>query len=247
MFLDELSRILRLRVPADQLVKLAQEETQKIILAEEELERQRIIALHKRYSGSDVLEEKRSVQNFSDEETVDLSVAHKDHKIWDRSGRGLIVTSSNAEPTNTKIAFNGVAEPRYRVRQGGIRADFNEIYLTNTAQPGGKFTFVVALYAESTIDMEASPIASTPHMYSVTMTLADTDYKIEIPAGTKAIYAILTDGAAFSIGVGESTKKTFVPANTPYKKENLDLHPDYTTLYFMSGVESKIATVRAWT
>ena len=245
MFLDTLEEIFGLKIPDHRKLELAERETDRIRIMQEEMERERILGLRERFRGADI-ERPLPSQSFSHQKTIDLSVAHKSFKIWSRGGNGLFITFSNAIPENTKICFDGIAQAHYPVRKGVIRAGFREIFLTNTAQAGGLFKFMVAQSKQVEFALESSPIASTPHTYSVTMTLADTDYEIEIPAGTKAIYAILTDGAAFSIGVGESTNKTYVPDNTPYIKENLDLHPDYTTLYFMCGTESKIATVRAW-
>jgi len=157
MFLDELSRILRLRVPADQKLKLAQAETQKIILAEEELERQRIIALTTRFRGGAEKEE-ADISWFSDEETIDLGAARDNKLIWNRPFKALFVTECKIVTAggNSPVAylrFNNIASSKYKVKTGFVKGNFSKLYLTNTAQANCRFKFVIAQSKEAEFRM----------------------------------------------------------------------------------------------
>ena len=154
MFLDELSRILRLKVPADQKIELAQDEMDNIVLAEEDLERQLLSLLHKRYLGKGVQGKQQDLTSFSEEQTIDLSIARKDKVIYDRPFKSITITENLPGATSIPhgwgdmgpkayIRFNTIASALYRVRFGEVKGDFNKIFLTNVAQPGESFSFVI--------------------------------------------------------------------------------------------------------
>jgi len=147
MFLDELARVLRLNIPADQKIKLAQAETQKIILAEEQLERQRIIALQTRFRGQAEKEE-RNISWFSDEETIDLGIVRDNKLIWNRPFKALYITECKIvlPGGNSPVAyirFNDIDSSKYKVKTGFVKGNFSKLYLTNTAQANCRFKFVI--------------------------------------------------------------------------------------------------------
>ena len=147
MFLDELARVLRLRVPADQVIKLAQAETQRVQIAEEAIELERVKLLHQRYTGIEV-EAGLTGKPFSDEETIDLGTARDNKLIWDRPFKALYITECKIVlpggnfPT-AYVRFNDQASSLYQIRMGFVKGAFSKLYLTNTAQPNCRFKFVI--------------------------------------------------------------------------------------------------------
>ncbi len=149
MFLDELMRVLRLSVPAERKVSLARREVEKIAIAEEELERQRIISLRNRFRGGRVNISEQNLTQFSAEERVELSTGATNRVIWDRPFTSLHITRLRPLPGDLDlpiayIRLNGIANPLYQVRPGYIKGRFNKIWLTNTAQTGAWFNFVIS-------------------------------------------------------------------------------------------------------
>ena len=157
MFLDELARVLRLNVPADQKIKLAERETEKIILAEEELERKRIIDLQDRFRGRrrGNVPSHQELSAFGAEETIDLGIARNNFQIYNRPFTSVSVTEllpivDNAIPllygaTRPKayFRFNKIESPMYRIRYGEVKGTFDKLYLTNVSQPGYGFSYVI--------------------------------------------------------------------------------------------------------
>lgn len=156
MFLDELSRILGLKVSDGEKIKLAERETEKIMLAENELERQRIIDLRTRFAGAEVDRKPEDLTFFTVEETVDLGTAHDNFLIYNRPFKTLTITEHLPGAYETTphlwgemrpkayIRFNSTAGPLYRVRYGEVRGNFDKLYLTNIAQSGYYFSFVTS-------------------------------------------------------------------------------------------------------
>lgn len=225
MFLDELSRILKLNVPADKKIELAQRETEKVMLGEEELEKQRIIALRTRFRG--VAEEKPlSSQWLSPDNEVKLDVAQTNKLIWDRPGKGIFIRYCDLEVwNNTKIRFDNVSAPMFPIMPGYMKMSFNRIYLTNTAQAGKVFVFVVghqesaeyrmldiALYNlrdnicgvptnKSLLDLwnqltKVGKLSDDIAHFAVEMTNADTEYNQVLPDYTGHIMIRCRDGTA---------------------------------------------------
>jgi len=271
MFLDELSRVLRLNVPADEKVKLAKAETEKIMLAEDELERQRIIALRTRYKGVEEIEV--PALRFSADNEVDLSVARTNKVIWDRPGKGIFIRYCDTNVwNNTKIRFDNPAAPMFPIMPGYMKMDFTKIYLTNTAQAGKVFVFVIghqkdaeyrmldiALY--NLRDDLLTPLdhmklnnvraACTPTIYNIAITSADAEYSQAIPEGTKRFRAVLADGTAFRLAwvagkVATPTAPYWTqPANIPYVEES-GLFTVVTPLYFACGTGTKVMQIECW-
>ena len=276
MFLDELARVLRLNVPADQKIKLAQAETEKIMLAEQELERQRIIALRTRFRGQEREEGEADINWFSDEQIIDLGVARNNKLIWDRGGKALYVTHFHANQDNTRIRFNNIASPYYRMHRGYIKNNFSKIYLTNTAQSGKTLQFIVSsrdfaefhlqagadiqnVYDEivtsrgllDVLKLNSIRAATTPTIYNVTITTANTEYPQALPAMTKRFKVVLADGATFRLAyvagkVATPTAPYWTqPANIPYE-EKIGLYLSGITLYLASPAATKIAQIVCW-
>lgn len=146
MFLDELARVLRLKVPADERITLAQAETQKIIIAEEAMELERIKLLRQRFAGVEI--ERRLPGNpFSDEETIDLGTARDNKLIWNRPFKAVYITELKALASGdfpvAYMRFNDEASSIYQVRTGFVKGNFSKLYLTNTAQANCRFKFVI--------------------------------------------------------------------------------------------------------
>jgi len=276
MFLDELARVLRLNVSADEKVELAQAETEKIILAEEELEMQRIIALRTRFRGQEKEEGEANINWFSDEQVIDLGVARENEVIFNRGGKALYITEFHASPDNTRIRFNNVASPYYRMHRGYIKANFSKIYLTNAAQSGKTLKFVVSSrdFAEfhlevgydiqnvyddvhstmgliDSIKLNNIRAACLPTIFNVAITNADTEYSQAIPAGTKRIKVVLADGATFRLAW--ETGKVAAPT-APYwtqpanipYEEKIGLYLSAQTLYIADSVGTKICQILCW-
>lgn len=148
MFLDHLRSIFGLPLPASRRLVLAQRETEKIAIAEEVLERKRIIDLHTRFKDKIDINEQNLTQ-FSAEERVELSKAATDRVIYDRPFTSLHITQLRPLPGDLDlpvayIRLNGVASPLYQVRPGWIKGRFNKIWLTNTAQANAWFKMVIS-------------------------------------------------------------------------------------------------------
>jgi len=225
MFLDELSRVLRLKIPDSEKVKLATRETEKIALGQEELERQRIIALRTRFRG--VVEDKPApTQWLSPDNEIKLDVAQTNKLIWDRPGKGIFIRYCDINVwNNTKIRFDNPAAPMFPIMPGYMKMSFNKIYLTNTAQAGKVFVFVIgheesaeyrmldiALYNlrdnicglttnKSLLDLwnqvtKIGKLSDDIAQYAVTMTNADTEYSQVLPDYTGHVMLRCRDGTA---------------------------------------------------
>ena len=225
MFLDELSRVLRLKIPDSEKVELAKRETEEIILGQEELERQRIIALRTRFRG--VVEEKPApTQWLSPDNEVKLDLARTNKLIWDRPGKGIFIRYCDLGVwNNTKIRFDSLTAPMFPIMPGYMKMSFNRIYLTNSAQAGKVFVFVIghqesaeyrmldiALYNlrdnicglttnKSLLDLwnqvtKIGKLSDDIAQYAVTMTNADTEYSQVLPDYTGHVMLRCRDGTA---------------------------------------------------
>jgi len=167
MFLDELARVLRLKIPTERKLTLVQREAEKIAITEDELERQRLLALHKRYAGGAVDFRQEDLTSFNLEETIDLGIERKNLEIYNRPFKSITITQLlpgeiavsphkwGAMLPKAYIRFNSVASPLYRVRSGEVRGNFNKIFLTNSYQPGYSFSYVINSQDEASFGMNA--------------------------------------------------------------------------------------------
>lgn len=93
-------------------------------------------------------------------------------------------------------------------------------------------------------------LATTPVIYNVTMTLADTQYSQALPANTKKYTIQTRDGTAFRIAF--VTGKVAAPTE-PYASIGTDgfhhedsINPATLTLYFACGDAGKVVEIIAW-
>jgi len=285
MFLDELARVLRLNVPADQKIKLAQAETQKIILGEEELERQRIIDLRTRFRGGAEKEE-ANISWFSDEETIDLGIVRHNKLIWNRPFKALYITECKIvlPGGNSPVAylrFNNIASSKYKVKTGFVKGNFSKLYLTNTVQTNCRFKFVIAQSEEAEFRMlgetasiveeinalqglttertladlfdqltEIQRRATTPTLYNIDLTDADTEYSQALPVACKQFSVVLADLATFRLAfaagkVAAPTAPYYTQvANKPFERQGLYLSGK--TIYLATPVATKVGQILCW-
>ena len=94
------------------------------------------------------------------------------------------------------------------------------------------------------------PPATTPAIYNVTMTLADTEYSQALPAQTKKFTIHTRDGTAFRLAyvtgkVAAPTEPYFTIPTNGIKSE--DYLTTSVTLYFACAAAGKIVEIEAWT
>lgn len=249
MFLDELSRILRLKLPADRRIELAQDETEKITLAEEELERQRLQLLQERYVGSEEAGLEKYIQYLSDEETIKLDIARNNLRIYERPFRSLnivkITPATDGTPAEAYLRFGNVASAKYKVRRGGASGKFKQILLTNTAQPGASITYIASQDPDTRFDMpedEGVVVSTVPHIFVVAMTLAGSEYKQALPPGTTYMKAHLNDNTAYMFAfepdcVAGAGASILQPADVPFVLNGMRF--EGRTFYFTSDTADK--------
>ena len=101
-------------------------------------------------------------------------------------------------------------------------------------------------------DINAAEVATTPTLYNVTMTLADTEYSQALPANTK-IVSFRCQDSGFDTRFAFVASKVATPT-APYRSllageertvEGLNLAA--TTLYFACGTAGKVFEIEAWT
>lgn len=94
-------------------------------------------------------------------------------------------------------------------------------------------------------------MASTPVIYNVSMTLADTEYSQALPAGTKKFLLHTRDGSAFRLAfetgrVAGAIEPYFtVPVNTSYSEDLIEATG--LILYFSSSSSNLTLEIIAWT
>lgn len=126
-----------------------------------------------------------------------------------------------------------------------IKIPFEKIYLTWTAQSGKNIRFYV-----SNQDIEEEESASTPTIYNVTMTLANTEYSQVAPANTKKITIQTRDGTAFRLAF--ETGKVATPTAPYYSIKVGDVYYDdqihigAITIYFACSIAGKVIEMIAW-
>ena len=94
-----------------------------------------------------------------------------------------------------------------------------------------------------------TPQATTPVIYNVTMTNADTEYSQALPANTKRFTIQARDGTSFRLAF--ETGKVAIPtepylsigANSAYYEDGIKAMP---TLYFGCASAGKVAEIVAW-
>ena len=94
------------------------------------------------------------------------------------------------------------------------------------------------------------PPATTPTIYNVTMTNADTEYSQALPAQTKKFTIHTRDGTAFRLAyvtgkVAAPTEPYFTIPTNGIKSE--DYLTTSVTLYFACAAAGKIVEIEAWT
>jgi len=189
-----------------------------------------------------------------------------DSEAFDAAGDFLLVQDITGTAT-AQIIFN---EPKQdpidvtdRLR---ISTPFYRFFIVNTAQAGESITLYVGKESLFTLGgLEASEAtlasvlvelakkadpATTPVIYNVTMTLADTEYSQALPASTKRFSIRTRDGTAFRMAfvtgkVAAPTEPYFsILANIPYIEEQIEVAA--LTLYFGCGDAGKICEIVAW-
>jgi len=158
MFLDTLRNILGLDGVSDkEKVRLARHETEKLEAAERAMDYERLQQLYSRFEGV-MVDELPSAQAFTDEETIDLGKQRKDVCIYNRPFKSFVVTELYPNlaisphewgmmPPTAYLRFNSLGSSKYKLRHGEIRGNFHKVYLTNTAQVGCSFTYVIGVTA----------------------------------------------------------------------------------------------------
>ncbi len=250
MFLDELSRILRLKVPADRVITLAQRETEKIVAAEEILETKRLLTLHERFVGAEEEGLEKYVEDLSDEETIKLDIARKNKPIYERPFRSLniikITPATDGTPAEAYIRFGSVASRRYKVRKGSISGKFKQILFTNTAQPGASITYITSQDPNTRFNMpedESVVVSTLPHIHKVDMANANGEYSQVLPPGTTYMKAHLADNTlfrfAFKAGQVATPTELYItqPADIPFVLGGIRF--DNVTFYFASPEAGK--------
>jgi hypothetical protein len=99
--------------------------------------------------------------------------------------------------------------------------------------------------------VQGADVSTTPTLYNVTMTLANTEYSQALPANTKRFSIKTRDGTAFRIAfvTGKVAAPTdpyeTVPANWEYYEDTLLLAA--STLFFGCAGAGKIVEITVWT
>lgn len=156
MFLDALKNILGLDNVSDkEKLRLAQRETEKVIAAERAMDYERLKQLHIRFEGVDV-GAPFAGQFFSQEKTINLEKERKDLCIYNRPFKSFVVTELYPKlaisphtwglmPPTAYLRFNQKESFKYKLRHGEITGNFSRVFLTNTAQAGCSFTYVIGV------------------------------------------------------------------------------------------------------
>ncbi len=92
--------------------------------------------------------------------------------------------------------------------------------------------------------------ATTPPIYNVTMTNADTEYPQALPANTKKFLIHTRDGTAFRLAfvtgkvAGPTAPYFTIPTDVPYWEDFIE--PSSLTLYFACGSAGKVVEIICW-
>jgi len=127
-----------------------------------------------------------------------------------------------------------------------IRSPFSELYITNTAQPGKKLYLQIG---KGDFSFE-SPI-STPTIYNVVMTNANTEYSRLLPTGTRKFSVWCRDGSilrfAFEPGhvAGSVEPYGTILNSSCYYEDNVYLVNK--TIYLACSLAGKTAIIVAYT
>ena len=259
MFLDELARILRLKVTDGEKIKLARAETQKIQIAEEAMELERIKLLHQRFEGV-VVPRKENLTFFTVEETIDLGIARDNVEIYNRPFKTLTITEHlpgayethphtwGAMRPKAYLRFNSASSPLYRVRYGEVRGNFNKLYLTNIAQSGYYFSYVIGNNPNASYGMRGDTTALLEGLNLL-------KGGVVAHKSLEDIYNMVDEGVKPSISLSINYNITMANADTEYSQ----VLPIYTknvkavladlSAFRLAWVEGKVAgpTVPYWT
>jgi len=141
---------------------------------------------------------------------------------------------------------------------------FKRFWIINTAQAGKSITILVGRDASfegipnpvttivdtNAVNINPAEMSTTPAIYNVTMTLADTEYSQLLPDNTKKFLIKTTDGTAFRIAfvTGKVAVPTApywtVPTSNAYSEDGVKLTA--ATIYFACSGAGKIAEIVSW-
>ncbi|MBA7493937.1 hypothetical protein ES702_04503 [subsurface metagenome] len=222
----------------------------------------------------------RDTQELVDQREViiDLATARDKDFIKGFRQNDFIEIDSITSGASAQMRFNSPSNPsyeanKYRRFRASKEIPFKKLYITNTAQAGctlilkcGGDKSMVA-ERESAISEIVNPVAlkdsagttidpqseaTTPMIYNVEMTDADTEYSQALPAGTKRFCIQMRENdTAFRIAY--ETGKVAAPTEPYYTiqsgKENYEdnLKLAATTIYFGCGAAGKNIEITAWT
>ena len=170
-------------------------------------------------------------------EGVELDVDAKVNGTWINVYQGGYVSDVWIEKNFSEGSVDRV---RFRFKDNaGVGGDcyINEVYVWQTVAGG-----------ELTIKDKAT--ATTPAIYNVTMTNANTEYSQALSSNTKRFSIKTRDGTAFRVAfeTGKVATPTepyeTVPANSEYYEDALTV--DSLTLYFACGTAAKIVEIVCW-
>ncbi len=192
---------------------------------------------------------------------VDLAVAHTG-QVFPFAGDVLSVESIDG---TASIAFNDAEKPQVSLNKNRrFVTPFRRFYITNTAQATKQMTLIIGRDAKfdaaplpankltdtSGLDIEPASMASTPVIYNVTMTLADTEYSQALPANTRRFVIQTRDGTGIRLAF--VTGKVAVPVE-PYLtvKTNSSYSEDMVqssslTLFMACAAAGKVAEIACW-
>lgn len=220
MILDIIKNILGLDDVSDrEKVDMARGETERALAANRAREYERFKKLQVQFEGVEV-GEAFAGELFSQEETINLGKERKDLCIYNRPFKSFVVTELYPKlaisphewglmPPTAYLRFNRLASRMYKVRHGEIGGFFSRVYLTNTAQAGCSFTYVIGLSEFAHYGMRGDTTALIEALeilkgYNVKRTLAD-------------LYSVIDKNAP---------KITSAP--TPYNVEMTDADYEYS-------------------
>jgi len=221
----------------------------------------------------------RDVSELVDQRTITINLATARDKEFIEKFRqcDFIEIDSITSGASADIIFNSPSNPtyeanKYRRFRASKEIPFKKLYITNTAQAactlilkcGGDKSMVaeresaiseivnpVALKDSAGTTIDPLSYASTPTIYNVVMTLANTEYSQALPAGTKKFMLQMRENdAAYRIAfvtgkVAASTEPFYtVQAAREYYEDKLKLAA--TTIYFACGAAGKNIEITSW-
>lgn len=197
---------------------------------------------------------------------LDAARTGVDSEAFDFVGDFLFVQDITGTAT-AQIVFNEPKQSKIDVADRlRVSTPFYRFFIINSAQVGESITLYIgkeSLFTMGGFEASETTLASvlvelakkpdpatTPVIYNVTMTVADTEYSQVLPANTKRFSIRTRDGTAFRMAfvtgkVAAPTEPYFsILANIPYIEEQIEVSA--LTLYFGCGGAGKICEIVAW-